>query len=160
MSDDIDDVQDPIYHMRRRTLFNLLMYYVRGCACTWMALRAQNPSPSGLITLNPQSTCYGPRPGPKLVCGVRAGSLRAMEPRARGKTPGRKRKNAEGPKEHIYIYVQGSPSDAGWRKAMVVFFIKKWKTSHVGTTDGWLQLITLHSAKKYWKASAVSLAYD
>ena len=30
MSDDIDDMQDPRYHMRRRTFFNLLiMYYVR-----------------------------------------------------------------------------------------------------------------------------------
>ena len=30
MSDDIDDIQDPGYHMRRRTFFNLLtMYYVR-----------------------------------------------------------------------------------------------------------------------------------
>ena len=30
MSDDIDDIQDPRYHMRRRTFFNLLtMYYVR-----------------------------------------------------------------------------------------------------------------------------------
>ena len=131
MSDDIDDVQDPIYHMRRRTLFNLLMYYVRGCACTWMALRAQNPSPSGLITLNPQSTCYGPRPGPKLVCGVRAGSLRAMEPRARGKTPGRKRKNAEGPKEHIYIYVQGSPSGCVWREIPGVAQVEK---GHAGNT--------------------------
>ena len=30
MSDDIDDIQDPRYHVRRRTFFNLLiMYYVR-----------------------------------------------------------------------------------------------------------------------------------
>ena len=28
----------------------------------------------------PQSTCHGPRPWPKLACGVRAGSLRATEP--------------------------------------------------------------------------------
>ena len=48
--------------MRRRTFF-MLMCYVRGFACTWMALRARNPSPSGLATLNPQSTCHGPRPG-------------------------------------------------------------------------------------------------
>ena len=97
--------------MRRRTFF-MLMCYVRGFACTWMALRARNPSPSGLATLNPQSTCHGPRPGPKLACGVRAGSLRATEPRARGKTLGRKRKRC---RRDIYIYVQRSSSVCVWR---------------------------------------------
>ena len=68
MSNDIDDIQDPRYNMRRRTFFNLLiMYYVRGFAWAWMALRARNASPSGRATLNPQSTCHGPRPGPKLA---------------------------------------------------------------------------------------------
>ena len=33
--------------------FNVLMYYVRGFACTWKALRDWNPSPSELVTLNP-----------------------------------------------------------------------------------------------------------
>ena len=86
-------------------LFNLLMYYVRGFACAWMAPRARNLSSSGLATFNPQSTVHGPRPGPKLACGVRASSLRATEPRARGKTRGRKRKNADVPKKRIYMYV-------------------------------------------------------
>ena len=93
MSEDIDDIQDPRYHMRRRTFFNrLMMYYVRGFAWALMALRARNASPSGRATFNPQSTCHGARPGPKLAHGVRAGSLYTTEPRARGKTRGRKRK--------------------------------------------------------------------
>ena len=58
----------------------------------------------------PQITCHGPRPGPKLADGVRVGSLCATEPRARGKTRGRKRKKCRRVKKHIHIYVQGSPS--------------------------------------------------
>ena len=89
--------------------FDLLVYYVRGFVCTWMALRARNPSPSGLATLNPQSTCHGTRPGSKLAYGVRVGSLRATEPRARGKPRGRKRKNAEGWKiTFVYTYIYGA----------------------------------------------------
>ena len=39
-------------------------------------------------------------------CGVRAGSLRATEPRARGKTRGQDRKNADGiKKRHLYMYI-------------------------------------------------------
>ena len=111
MSNDIDDIQDPRYHMRRRTFFNVLVYCVREFACTWMALRARNPCPSGLATLDPQSTCHEPRPGPKLACGVRAGSLRATEPRARGKTRGRKRKKCRWAKKtHLYMYVYFPPS--------------------------------------------------
>ena len=34
--------------------------------------------PSGRATLNPQSTCHGPRPELKLTCWFRAGSLCAM----------------------------------------------------------------------------------
>ena len=101
MSDDIDDIQDLKYHMSRRTFFEPVPgTWVAGA---WMALRARNPSPSGRATLNPQSTCHRHRPGPKLACGVRAGSLRAAESRVRGKTRGRKRKNADGPKKHVYI---------------------------------------------------------
>ena len=38
MSDDIDDIQDSRYRMRRRTFFNLLiMYYVRGFAWASMS---------------------------------------------------------------------------------------------------------------------------
>ena len=76
--------------MSRRTFFQP----VRGFAGAGMALRARNPSPWGLATLNSQSTYRGPRPGPKLARGVWAGSLRATEPRARGKTRGQKRKKS------------------------------------------------------------------
>ena len=76
MSDDIIDIQDPRYHMRRRTFFEP----VRGFAGAWMALRARYPSPRGLAILNPLSTCLGPRPGPQLARGVRVGSLRSTEP--------------------------------------------------------------------------------
>ena len=86
-------------------LFNLLMYYVRGFACAWMAPRARNLSSSGLATFNPQSTVHGPRPGPKLACGVRASSLRATKPRSRGKTRGPKRKKCRRAEKHMYIYV-------------------------------------------------------
>ena len=75
-----------------------------GFAWAWMALRARNPSPSGRATFNPQSTCHGPRPGPKYAYWVCAGSLCAMEPRARGKTRGRKTKKCRRVKKHIYIY--------------------------------------------------------
>ena len=71
-----------------------------------MALRARNASPSGRVTLNPQSTCHGPRPGPKLAYWVRAGSLCATEPRARGKTRDRKRKKCRRVKKtHLYMCV-------------------------------------------------------
>ena len=99
MSDDIDDIQIPRYHMRRRAFFDLLiMYqviYTCGFAWAWIALRARNASPSGRASFNPQSTCHGPRPGPKLAYWVRASSLCATKPRGRGKTRGRKRKNDE-----------------------------------------------------------------
>ena len=87
--------------------FNMLMHCVRGFACTWMAPRVGNPSPNGLATLDPQDTCHGPRPGPKPACGIRAGSLRATEPRARGKTRGRKRKKCRR---------AGSPPACVWRE--------------------------------------------
>ena len=69
-----------------------------------MALRARNASPRGRATLNPQSTCHGPRPGPNLAHGVRAGSLRATERRAQEKTRGRKRRKCRRAKKHIYTY--------------------------------------------------------
>ena len=84
---------------------------IHGFTCTLMALRARNPSPSGLATLNPQSMYHGPQPGPKLACGVRAGSLRATEPWARGKIRGRKKKKCRWAKKtHLYIYIQRSSS--------------------------------------------------
>ena len=114
MSDDIDDIQDPRYHMRRRTFFNLLMmYYVRGIAWAWMALRARNASPSGRATFNPQSTCHEPRPGPKLAYWVRTGYLCATEPRSRDKARARRRKKCRRVKKntfiYVYVYIQGTP---------------------------------------------------
>ena len=96
MSGDIDDIQDHRHRMSRRTFFFTQVkmyhrYYVRGFAWAWMALRVRNPSLRGLATLNLQSTCHGPRPGPKLAHGVLVGSLRATKPRARGKIRGRKK---------------------------------------------------------------------
>ena len=100
MSNDIDDIQDPRYHMRRRTFFNVLVYCVREFACTWMALRARNASPWRRATLNPQSTCHGRRPGSDLRRGVPTGSLRATE---HDKIPAAGREtNADGLKKHIY----------------------------------------------------------
>ena len=105
--DDIDDIQDPRYHMRRRTFFNPVNNVL--CTCgfgwAWMVLRARNASPSGRDTFNPHSTCHGPRPGPKLAYGVWAGSLCATEPIARGKTRGRKRKKCRRAKKHISLYI-------------------------------------------------------
>ena len=109
MSGDIDDIQEHRYRISRRTWFQLSVkmyhrYYVRGFVWARMALRARNPSPWGLATLTPQSTCHGPRPRPKLARGVRAGSLRATEPRAREKSRGRKRKNGLSAKKHTFIH--------------------------------------------------------
>ena len=111
--DDIDDIQDPRYHMRRRTFFQPVnnVLYTCGFAWAWMALRARNACPSGRATCNPQSTCGGPQPGPKLAW-VRASSLCATEPRARGKTRGRKRKKCRRVK-NTFIYIQGSPLGCG-----------------------------------------------
>ena len=87
--------------------FNLLiMYYVRGFAWAWMALRARNLSPSWLANLNPQSTCNGPRPGPQtFVRG--AGGLPACHGAENTRKDPRpeEKKNAQGPKKHINIYV-------------------------------------------------------
>ena len=68
--------------------------------CSWVCRGLDGSTcseslPEGTCHFEPQSTCRGPRPGPKLACGVRAGSLRATEQRAREKTHGRNRKNAE-----------------------------------------------------------------
>ena len=66
MPDDIDDIQHPGYYVSRRTFFNLYVIlhgpgwlYVLG-----MAPRAHLPI---FATLNPQSTCHGPRPGSTLA---------------------------------------------------------------------------------------------
>ena len=95
MSDDIDYNQDPRYHMSRRTLF----YPVPG---TWVRIGLDGSTCS---ESPPMGTCHfePPEYGPNLHPGVRAGSLRATEQRAREKTRGRKRKSAEVPK-NIFIH--------------------------------------------------------
>ena len=60
MSDDVDDIQDPIYHMNRW----IFCWPVRGLTWAWMALRAWNDSPWGRATLNLQTTCHGFQPEP------------------------------------------------------------------------------------------------
>ena len=107
MSDDVDDVQTGDITLDVRHLFNLLlMLYVHVFSWAWMALRARNASPSGRATFNPQSKCYGPRPGPKRAYGVRAGSLFATERRARGITGGRQNQKCRRVKKtHLYIYI-------------------------------------------------------
>ena len=69
-----------------------------------MAPRARNPSPRALATLTPQSTCREPRPGAKLARGVRAGSLRAPEPRAREKIRDRKEKKVSMGQQNTFIH--------------------------------------------------------
>ena len=111
MSGDIDDIQDDRrYRMSRRTYLTQVKpyhkYNVGRFAWAWMTLRGRNPSPTGLATLNPQSTCHGRRRGRKLARGVLAGSLLATEPRAREKTRGRKRKKCRrAQKAHLYIVI-------------------------------------------------------
>ena len=124
ISDDIDDIQDPIRNMSRWTFFKP----VRGFAWAWMAIRARNHSPWGLATLNPLSTCHGPRPGPNLRSGVRAGSLRATEPRALEKNRSRNGTKCRWAKKNIYTWYSGVHSNKvplrdvcdaksrGWRK--------------------------------------------
>ena len=118
MSDDIDDIQDPRFHMSRRTCF----YPARGFAWTWMALRARNSSTWLLASSNPRARATHLGQGPHLRRGNRTGSLRAPEPRAPENTRGRKRKKCRCAKKTcLYIVIQGSPScsgmfPAGWRK--------------------------------------------
>ena len=65
-------------------------------------------------TLNSQSTCHGPRPGPTVVPSVHAGLLRAPQPRAREKPPGGRAKSADVQETSIWNTVkQGSPSGCG-----------------------------------------------
>ena len=110
-SGDIDDIQDHRCRMSRRTFFypqikiyHRTRYYARRFAWAWMAVCAWSPSPRGLATLNPQSTCHGPRPGPKLARGVRSGSLRATDTRERETTGGRNiKKMPMCQKTHLHI---------------------------------------------------------
>ena len=92
MSDDIDDIQDPRYHMSRRTLFNL---YVGLHGRDWMALRVLGMPPRSFLRFGlwtPRARATGLGQGPHLHRGVRAGSLRVPELRARETTRGRMKK--------------------------------------------------------------------
>ena len=102
--DDIDDIHDllEISNDGCQTFFQP----IRGFAGAWMAIRARNASPRGCATLNRKSACHGPRPGPQRAHGVRAGSLRATEPRARKKPAAeRETKCRRTKKTHLYVYV-------------------------------------------------------
>ena len=105
MSNDIDDIQDPRYNMRRRTFFNLLiMYYVRGFAWAWMALRARNAFPSGGHFEPPE---HVPRPLARGQTGVRGpGGLPACH-RAEStrKDPRPEEKKMPKGQKNTFIYV-------------------------------------------------------
>ena len=62
------------------------------------------PPRRNLPLWTPRARARGPRPGPKLARGVRAGSLRATEPRAREETRGRKRKKMPKCLKHTFIH--------------------------------------------------------
>ena len=106
-SDDIDDIQDPRYRMRRRTFFQP----VNNVVCTWVCMGLDGSTcseclPERTCHFEPPEPCHGPLPGPKLAYWVPAGSLSATEPRARGKTRGRKRKKYRRAKKTlIYMYI-------------------------------------------------------
>ena len=69
-----------------------------------MALRARNASRGCLRLRTPRTRATDLGRGPRLRRGVRAGSLRAPEPRAREKTRGRRRKKCRcAKKTHLYI---------------------------------------------------------
>ena len=98
MSDGIDDIQDPRDHMGRRTFF----ITVRGSAWAWTALRARNASPWLLATLNPQSTCHGPRPGSTLVPWCSGGLPLCPGAESTRKDPrAEEKKNAEVQKKNV-----------------------------------------------------------
>ena len=88
--------------------------------------------PWGLATLNPQSTCPRPRPGPKRARGVLAGSLSATVSRARETTHGRERKKCRSAKKtRLYIVIQVSPLGCVWREFPGVRQVEK---GHAGNT--------------------------
>ena len=87
MSNDIDDIQDPRYHMSRWIFFNLYVG-LHGPG----GLYVLRIPPRGYLRLStPRARATDPGQGSHLHHGVRAGSLRAPEPRTREKTRGRKR---------------------------------------------------------------------
>ena len=101
LPDDIDDIQDPEYHIRRRTFF----WPVRRFAEAWMTLRARNPFPSGLATLNPQSTCTDLGQGPNLCAGSGPAPYVPRSREYEERPAAGREKNAEGPKKYNYICV-------------------------------------------------------
>ena len=95
----IDDIEDPGYHMSRGTFFEPVL----GFACTWMALRARNSSPKILATLNPQSTCHGPQPGPKHAQWCSGGFPACPGAESTRKDPAGRQKHVDAQKKHLCI---------------------------------------------------------
>ena len=87
-----------------------------------MTLRARNASPWRLATLNPRSTCYGPRPGPTLAprCSGGLPACPGAEGTRKDPRPGEKEilmcKN-----KHIYTY-------------LVVIYIPRFRQQYRGDT--------------------------
>ena len=114
--------------------FKLLMYFVRGIARAWMALRARNPSRANLPlwTLRARSADLGK--GPYLRNGSRRArwvprSWEHEEMPAAGKE-----KNAEGPTKHIHINVY-------------IYILEIWKRTSIKYTHHLNCWILLHTSE-------------
>ena len=70
-----------------------------------MALRARNHSPWGLAILNPQNTCHGPRPGPKLAPWCPGGLSACHGVDSTRKDPRLEEKKCRSAKAHLYIVI-------------------------------------------------------
>ena len=82
-----------------------IVLYMCGFAWAWTALHGRNASPSGCASFTPQNTCHGPRPLLKLPYWVRTGSACSTEPRARGKTRGRRKMPIGEKNTFVYIWL-------------------------------------------------------
>ena len=105
MSDNIDDIQDPRYHMSRRTFFNLNVgLHEPG----WLYVLGM-PLGELLAALNLQSTCHGPRPGPTLAPWY-SGGLPACPgaESTRKDQRSEEKKNADVQEKHIVICISHS----------------------------------------------------
>ena len=78
-----------------------------GLRLSWLLLAGKRPRGylQVFVTLNPQSTCHGPRPGPTLCAVLYARAPCMSRSREHEKRPrGRKTKKCRHAKNHIYIY--------------------------------------------------------
>ena len=87
-------------------LFYFFNLYVglHGFAWVWMALRARNASPWLVATLNPQSTCHGPRPGRTLAPWCSCGLPACPGAESTRKTRGRNKKKCLCAKKNTFIH--------------------------------------------------------